>query len=644
MKPETVRKVIAEKKFGLEQSHRVALLLFGVLIVVVSAVVVWNLNQHLPPPDEGPGGPILVIAEVDNPFGRYFAEILRTEGFNAFTVTDISTVEATKLADYSMVILGEMGLSAAQVKLLSDWVDAGGNLIAMRPDKLLTSLLGLSDAGGTLAEGYLLIDTASGPGQGLVEETIQFHGTADLYSLDGATALATLYSDATTSTTYPAVTVNEVGTNGGQAAAFVFDLAGSVVYTRQGNPAWEGQNRDDVYDKHDIIRSNDMFFGNARGDVQLDWIDLDKVAIPQADEQQRLLANMILDMNLDRIPLPRFWYLPWGEKAVVLMTTDAHKKQYVDDRFDQYISSSPVGCSVDNWECVRASAYIYLSNELTEVQAADYTAQGFEISVHVNTNKRGKQTCADWTPASLDAAFDKQLSRFQAKYPSVAAPSTERNHCVVWSDWASQAKVELDYGIRLDTNYYYWPMAWFNNRPGMFTGSGMPMRFADLDGTTIDVYQAVTQMTDEAGQSYPFTIDVLLDRALGPEGYYGVFTANMHSDHATSVGSDAIIASAQARGVPVVSGRQMLEWLDGRNGSTFQSLAWDGTSLSFNVSIGKGANGLQVMVPTQSVTETLIKITLDGSIVNYSIETIKGVEYATFIAREGLYEATYGGG
>ena len=33
-------------------------------------------------------------------------------------------------------------------------------------------------------------------------------------------------------------------------------------------------------------------------------------------------------------------------------------------------------------------------------------------------------------------------------------------------------------------------------------------------------------MTDEAGQVYPFTVDALLDKAIGPEGYYGVFTVN----------------------------------------------------------------------------------------------------------------------
>ena len=41
--------------------------------------------------------------------------------------------------------------------------------------------------------------------------------------------------------------------NGGQAAAFTYDLARSVVYTRQGNPAWAGQERDG--DRPDPVRT-----------------------------------------------------------------------------------------------------------------------------------------------------------------------------------------------------------------------------------------------------------------------------------------------------------------------------------------------------------------------------------------------------
>ena len=70
----------------------------------------------------------------------------------------------------------------------------------------------------------------------------------------------------------------------------------------------------------------------------------------------------------------------------------------------------------------------------------------------------------------------------------------------------------------------------------------------------IDVYQATTQMTDESGQSYPFTPNTLLDNALGPLGYYGAFTVNMHTDNATDLRERrSCIGSAQAHGVPMVT-------------------------------------------------------------------------------------------
>ena len=131
-----------------------------------------------PPPTQGPGGPILVITTAANPFSTYYAEILRGEGANAFATIDLAQVSASTLAAYDVVILGEDALSAAQVSMLTDWVTGGGNLIAMRPDKQLAGLLGLVDAGGTLANAYLAVNTASGPGAGIVGQTMQFHGTS----------------------------------------------------------------------------------------------------------------------------------------------------------------------------------------------------------------------------------------------------------------------------------------------------------------------------------------------------------------------------------------------------------------------------------------------------------------------------------
>ena len=98
-----------------------------------------------PPPTDGPGGPILVVGHSGNPFSRYYAEILRAEGLNTFTAIDISTVSRRRrLPAYDVVILGEMPLTAPQVTMFTNWVTAGGNLIAMRPDKQLAGLLGLT--------------------------------------------------------------------------------------------------------------------------------------------------------------------------------------------------------------------------------------------------------------------------------------------------------------------------------------------------------------------------------------------------------------------------------------------------------------------------------------------------------------------
>jgi Domain of unknown function (DUF4082) len=585
-----------------------------------------------PPPDNGPGGPVLVIINDADPFGRYYGEILRAEGLNAYQIVDLASVTATTLASYDVAILSAMPLTDTQTVMLADWVSAGGNLIAMRPDKRLAALLGLTDQSATLADAYLLVNTASGPGAGIVNQTMQFHTAADLYALNGASSVATLYSNAATATTSPAVTLRSVGANGGQAAAFTYDLARSVVYTRQGNPAWAGQERDGTAP----IRSDDLFFGAAAGDTQPDWVDLNKVAIPQADEQQRLLIHLIETINSDRKPLPRFWYFPRDLKAVVIMTGDDHGNGGTAGRFDAYKGLSPTGCSADDWECVRATSYIFSNTPLTDAQAAAYEADGFEIGLHVNTN------CDNWTPASLESFFASQLSDWSARYTSLSAPVTNRTHCIAWSDWASQPLVELQHGIRLDTNYYYWPGSWVQDRPGLFTGSGMPMRFAGLDGSIIDVYQATTQMTDESDQSFPFTINTLLDRALGAEGYYGAFTANMHTDSASSSGSDAIVAAALSRGVPVVAARQMLKWLDGRNQSKFGTLAWSGNSLSFTVTVGAGANGLTALLPLSSAAGALTGISRNGTAVSYTTETIKGVSYAVFSAAAGSYQANYG--
>src|SRR5581483_5822846 len=263
-------------------------------------------------------------------------------------------------------------------------------------------------------------------------------------------------------------------------------------------------------------------------------------------------------------------------------------------RFDQFIADSPANCSVEDWQCVRATTYIFTSTPFSSYQV--YVANGFEIANHGNSSPN----CTNWTPASLDAAIAAQLAAMAQNYPDNPPSKTNRTHCVLWSDYDSEPQILHNHGIRLDTTYYYWPDSWIQDVPGLFTGSGIPMRFADRNGNLINVYQATTQIPDEDSWAYPAAINTLLDNAVGPQGFYAAITANMHTDYAASAGSDFIVASAQAMKVPVVSSLQMLTWLDGRNTSSFGSLSWSGNVLGFSISTGTGARNLQAMVPVNS--------------------------------------------
>ena len=76
--------------------------------------VVWSFTTGTPTPpaDDGPGGPILVVSSSSNPFSRYYGEILRAEGLNAFTVRDISLLTAGDLGGFDVVLLGEIPTTA----------------------------------------------------------------------------------------------------------------------------------------------------------------------------------------------------------------------------------------------------------------------------------------------------------------------------------------------------------------------------------------------------------------------------------------------------------------------------------------------------------------------------------------------------
>ena len=374
-------------------------------------------------------------------------------------------------------------------------------------------------------------------------------------------------------------------------------------------------------------------------------MNLDKVHIPQADEQQRLLANLITQMSIDRLPLPRFWYFPRGEKAVIVMTGDDHAEATngTFTNLQKLKQQDPPGCSVADWQCIRGTSYVYTDTPLSDAQIDSLESDGFEIALHLDTS------CSDFDEDSLAVVLVGPASQLRGRVPDRRAAADEPDplHRLerLGERGDHRARRTASGSTRTTTTGR---QSWMLNRPGMFTGSGMPMRFADIDGTPIDAYQATTQLTDEWGVGDELDVGVaahttaLLNRALGAEGYYGAFTANMHTDEPNHPGTDIIVNAAKSRGVPVVSAAQLLDWVDGREASSFHGLSYAGNQLRFAVRRGAKARGLEAMLPARAPAGALTALTRGGAPVGRTARRVKGIDYVVFDAVPGAYVATYG--
>jgi large repetitive protein len=576
-------------------------------------------------------------------FGDVVGEILRTEGVSSFDVLELNAV--VDLSPYGLVLLPETPLTPDQIERFTRWVIAGGRLLAMRPDDGLSSLLGVAPSSGTVGEGYLQIDAAR---WGIAGVPLQFHGTADLHAaLDGTAVEAALFASNRVATGFPAITIRDVGA--GKAVAIMYDLARSVVLTRQGNPARLFQSL--LLDS--VPRSGELF---ANG-----FLDVNNYAIPQADEQQRMLVNLMFNTYNDRMPLPRFWYLPGGRRAAVMMTGDDHNIDATADFFDLLSNPpySPVGCSVADWTCARATSWVYSGvNRLKNGAAQRYTLAGFEIGPHVSMNV-DDGPCSVWGgEADVLARFNARLGEFQSTY-GIAPAATHRTHCFAFADWDTTPRIEARLGIRLDENYTPFALPGTQNRLGRINGGAMPMRFASFDGPLIDVYQVASDFdyeyfsegtsSDQMRQAFA----AMIDGAVGPSGFWGVI--GTHYGYSQGLDADmqrALLAELAARNanaavadqVAMISARQLLDWLDLRNQSGFTELGFDGQSLSFSIEVRQGLPnpGLEAMVPVAANGRGLSQMIRDGQPVTIKRRfTVRTVEYAFFDALPGNYVATY---
>jgi hypothetical protein len=576
--------------------------------------------------------PILILA-TENDFGTYTGEILKTEGFNEFKIDSLTDVKVTAsyLKKFDLVILSESEVGQPAKDMLHEFVKSGGNLIAFRPHLSLSDIFGISPAGGNIDEGYIGIDTTTQEGRALVPKTLQFHGLADEYISKRGSAIATFYRDSGTKSEFPAVVSNSYGK--GHAIAFLYNLPKSIVYTRQGNPLFSGIEKDGIPG----LRPMDLFTDG--------WLDASNSAINQADEQMTLLSHCIEKMNTYTKPLPRFWYFPDTLKCLVTLTNDSEYRNDADFE-PQFRDVDSMGAKM--------SIYILHVNKVSKEWVDKWTAKGFEIAGHPDDTKEASNP--DWN--NMNNAISMKKNEIAGKYG--LAMRTNVNHWFVWcgkdadgkQDFGAEAKLEENNGIELDLNYARYDiksnqtehfLGPSGTNQGNFTGSGLLMKFADVKGKIINVYQHLNAVYDQEyneshdPEGFFSCFKGLMDRSLHNE-VYSFISVKSHNDeyYFSRIPLMKMLTYANDNGIPVWTAIKLLDFVKMKNEATFTDLSWTDNRLSFKLNSSlKHSNGLTFMVPCKYRDKRITGITRNGKDIPFINRSVKGSEYSFITVEPG---------
>jgi hypothetical protein len=585
--------------------------------------------------------PILLLATQNN-FGLYTGEILTTEGFNSFDTDSITNPGLTinRLEDFDIVILAETSITSAQCELLTQYVEGGGNLIAFRPDRRLSEVFGLVGGHGEIVEAYLSIHAGNEIANGITNETLQFHGTADQYTLKDGLEIARLFKDDTTATDFPAVVMNKYGK--GQTLAFLYNLPKSIVYTRQGNPRDAGKEMDGITG----IRAMDLFTNG--------YVNTSKNVLNQADEQMRLLSHGIEQMSLRTKPLPRFWYFPDTLRCLVTLNNDGEDSKEIEfgPQFEDVAAKE-----------AKMTLYIKEVEYISKDWVDSWAKKGFEFSGHPDDTRQA--TNPDWN--TMDSVYKALQRELESNY-GITNMQTVTNHWFVWvgnnqngeMNFAAQAKIENNNGVGLDCNYAHYDngstqghfLGELGTNQGNYTGSGLSMKFADASGEVIHVYQQLNNVYDQQymehkdQDGYYNAFKGLMDRSLNKEVYSTISIRAHNNEYFFSkVPLMKMLDYARSKGIPVWTELQFYDFLMTKEEASFGDLRWSGNKLTFTIhSVIPHQHGITCMIPYSYNGKKITEIISNGVPQSYTINTVKGFEYAWVTIKPGaryMIEVSY---
>ncbi len=224
---------------------------------------------------------------------------------------------------------------------------------------------------------------------------------------------------------------------------------------------------------------------------------------------------------------------------------------------------------------------------------------------------------------------------------SIPAPSTSRTHCVYWPDWASRqdrghprdpdGRQLLPLSRQLDRVEARVPerrrLPDALRRHRRLTHRRLPgehQHHRRVEPAAAGDYQHAARQRARPARLLRRLRDQHAHRFSDPEHGRG-------RDRRVGAGARRADHLLQAATPPGPTARRL----------DHPSLNWSAGTLTFVTTVGSGATGLQAMLPPRARAGTLSEVDGAGLAVPYTVQTIKGIEYAMFDAITGTCHATY---
>jgi hypothetical protein len=400
-------------------------------------------------------------SQPENIYGRFTAEILRSEGLNGFEILDLDKQAFPELAPDDLLVLTRCFLTKAEMDALQAGVRNGARVVMFQPQWTLADRFGWSTYVRVQYPGWIAV-RPSYPGAG---QAIQTHVPVAMYKQyqgHDCEVFADIVAPDGRDSGRPAIVRQREGQ--GEVVLFFYDLPEAIARIRFGNPdlvslltcgGWGWPHACEMFEGH---------------------VDDRRLHLPQADFHGQLLAAALTAMA--PYPLARFWYYPkTGMRAAAVFQSDDDGS--TPDQFRELAAAL-------RRHNATGSFYLMRDTALGDEEVAAMHAAGHTFAPHVAFS--GKEELYFEFPRILE----DDTQNFKRRYGHCGV--TLQSHCAPWMGYMAWVPAHIASGYRLLFAYMSIPT---QRLMKFMCGSGRPMRFYDRQGTTHDCWQQPLVIYDD---------------------------------------------------------------------------------------------------------------------------------------------------